>query len=96
MVQDYRGPVVTPLVLVGLVGASGLALALWNSRRAHERAVPFTREVARFRTDAGLAILDIPRDLEGSGDFERFVGRVVEQIRKVRAGTTARKSAPPE
>jgi hypothetical protein len=51
----------------------GCLLALANARRT---------EFAQFVTDAGVPAVAIPRSVRGSADFEAFVGRVLDQIRR--------------
>jgi hypothetical protein len=73
--QDRPPSLVKPYGFVGGFGAVGLILALVNSRKI---------EHARFRNDAGMPVLDIPRNRGKSEDFGQFVDLLIERISKVR------------
>jgi hypothetical protein len=72
--QDRPGPLTRPYALIGILGAVGLLLAIANSRKI---------EHIRFRNDAGIPALDIPRNRGGSEEFGQFVNLVIERICKV-------------
>jgi hypothetical protein len=73
--QDRQGSLLRPYLLIGTLGAGGLAVALLNARKI---------EHARFLSKAGIPVLDIPRDRRGSDEFDPFVALLAERIAQVR------------
>lgn len=66
---------IVPLIGFATITAVGLVAAMVGAR-------PF--EFARFSTDLGVSILVVGRCGPHAGEFDKFVEKVAEQIRKVR------------
>ena len=60
-----------PVSLFGMFTFMGVALIVFNSRKV---------EIARFRSVAGVPMLDVGRAGKQSGEFDAFVSAIVEQI----------------
>lgn len=64
------------LIPAGLLGAFGLGIALRHRR---------PREYIRFRSEAGVPVLAIPRDPADAGEFDAFVALLIKQIQAAKA-----------
>jgi hypothetical protein len=85
--HDRPTPLARPYSLIGGLGVVGLVLVFMNSRKI---------EYARFRNDAGVPVLDIPRNRGDAEEFIGFTGLLAQAVSKVRRESLPYRTATDE